>query len=274
MKRKKPSCHQRNYPLAGLARCDTANLTHPANDDGRMAPAFEKRETDSCDGRLLEVQGKLIIFDLDGTLINSWERHLFAVKSVARKYGLPPVEEDTLRKTLGLGGSEFWEQTVGDYRPEYTQDIWTFYAEAPPELTTVYDGIPEALQSLLDAGARLTMASNRSTRVGKPEVIHCGLAPYFQRLFFVEDIPLPKPSPQALHHLMSVFNVAATDVLLVGDSDVDVACGRRAGVKVVAVTWGPLNQSRLMAAGPVFVCDSPPDLYRVCWEAFHTDSGR
>jgi len=220
------------------------------------------------------VQGKLVVFDLDGTLIDTWERHLFAVRSVVRKYGLPPVDENTLRRTLGLGGSEFWERTVGDYRPEYARDIWVFYEEAPSELTTVYDGIPEALQSFVDAGARLTVASNRSTRVGRPEVTDCGLAPYFQRLFFVEDIPLPKPDPEALHHIMSVFDVASRDVLLVGDSEVDVICGRRAGVKVVAVTWGPLDQTRLMDAGPSFVCDSPPDLYRVCSEAFHIDSGR
>ncbi len=213
---------------------------------------------------------RLAIFDLDGTLINSWGRHLMAVRSVVRKYGLPEVAEDTLRRTFGLGGSRFWLETTGEYRPEFAHDMWVFYAQAPPELTQVYEGIPEALTDLTQNGVRTALLSNRSRSVGGDEVRECGLASYFCRLYFLEDVPLPKPDPQAIHHITREFGAADGETLMVGDSDVDVICARNAGVPVIAVSWGPLEQARLHETKPPFLCHSPSALSQTCLEVFET----
>lgn len=221
---------------------------------------------------------RLAIFDLDGTLLNSWGRHLAAVRQVARKYGLPRVSEETLRRTLGMGGEEFWRETVGNCRSSYAHDMWAFYAQAPASLTSLYEGIPEALATLTQNGVRLVLLSNRSGGVGRAEVTRHGLDRYFERMYFIEDLPAPKPHPEVLTCILAEMGrpedkllpkdklLPEAKLLLVGDSDVDVYFGRNTSVPVVTVTWGPLERTRLMAAQPAILCGSPRDLAGMCLE--------
>ncbi len=200
-----------------------------------------------------------ILFDLDGTLLNTLGDLHAAVNHVLARFGYPGRTLEEVCRFVGNGAERLIRLAV----PEGAQDVSEvldafrrYYAANCNGLTKPYDGIPEAL-AVLGRQFPLAVVSN------KPDSAVKALAEiYFPALYAqgeTADCPR-KPAPDMVYRAMKAIGVE--QCIYVGDSDVDVLTAKNAGVPCLSVLWGFRDRANILAAGGRYFCQVPADLPR------------
>ena len=199
-----------------------------------------------------------ILFDLDGTLLDTLGDLHASTNAVLRQFGYPERTIDEVRRFVGNGARVLIQQAVPvgeDHRvDEVLSAFQTYYAAHCDILTRPYPGIP-ALLSALGEKYPLAVVSN------KPDQAVKELAKiYFPALYARgESTDCPrKPAPDMVR--MAIQALGAENCIYVGDSEVDVMTAKNAGVPCIAVTWGFRDVETLRAAGAEYFCDDAADL--------------
>ncbi len=187
-----------------------------------------------------------IVFDLDGTLIDSAPDLQTAVNRMLEGEGKPPLDLPTITSFIGNGLPKLVERSL-DARgisqsryPQLCDTVRDFYSAAPADLTRPYPGVTDALRALKAAGHRLGVCTN------KPEepallVLHLlGLGGFFDVVVGGDTLDRKKPDPEPLEHVFAALGDGAR--LYVGDSEVDAETARRAGVRFALFTEGYRKQ--------------------------------
>jgi phosphoglycolate phosphatase len=198
----------------------------------------------------------LLIFDLDGTLIDSKEDLAQAVNAARRHMGLTPIENERVYSYVGNGASVLMRRALGPEAPE--ADVQTaldyflaYYKDHMLDRTTLYPGVREALDDLLAGGIQLTVLTNKPVRFSQLLVEGLGLGGHFQRVYGGNSFAQKKPDPVGVCKLLEEFGVAPGRAMMVGDSDVDVRTARNAGILACGVTYG---------FQPETLDEAPPDI--------------
>lgn len=211
----------------------------------------------------------LVIFDLDGTLINSINDLAAATNHALSILGYPTHHVSAYPYYVGNGVTKLIERALpSDVRtPDVIErarkEFMAYYDEHDTDESTPYPGIPELLRDLNDRGIRLAVASNKYQRAVELLVPH-----------FFPDVPwvavegqkpgVPtKPDPSVVFEILSKSPTLKSEVLYVGDSGVDMVTASRAGVTSVGVTWGFRPESELVAAYADFIISQPDSLLSV-----------
>lgn len=199
-----------------------------------------------------------ILFDLDGTLLDTLGDLHASTNAVLRQFGYPERTIDEVRRFVGNGARVLIQQAVPvgeDHRvDEVLSAFQTYYAAHCDILTRPYPGIP-ALLSALEEKYPLAVVSN------KPDQAVKELAKiYFPALYARgESTDCPrKPAPDMVR--MAIQALGAENCIYVGDSEVDVMTAKNAGVPCIAVTWGFRDVETLRTAGAEHFCHTPADL--------------
>lgn len=211
---------------------------------------------------------KLVVFDLDGTLANTLADLAAAVNYALEQSGLPTYPVDDYRHFVGNGVDNLIKVTMADaYTPKdavkVKADFQSYYADHCKDFTTAYDGLEELLTNLSENHILTAVISNKPN-VFVPEILkklypdHHFLCAWGQQ----EGVPR-KPSPEALEKLIADSGLYKSEVLYVGDSDVDVIFAHNAGVKACGVSWGFRGTDELQKAGADVVVNSAEELYDV-----------
>lgn len=186
---------------------------------------------------------KLVIFDLDGTLLNSIDDLVECTNYSLRKLGYPTHEKATIRSYVGNGVNKLLERSLPDSDRNsenitYLRKIFIPYFEAHnTQYTTPYEGITDLLHQLQDQGVMLAVASNKYHSATEKLVKY-----YFPEINFIkilgqrENVPI-KPNPKIVFDIIQATNIKPEEVLYVGDSDVDLQTAFNAKVDAVGVTW-------------------------------------
>ena len=209
---------------------------------------------------------ELVIFDLDGTLLDTIGDLAVACNAVLALRGLPQHSYEEYCHFVGNGIMRLVERALPE--PLRTPgnvalvraDFVKYYTEHIDTYTRPYEGIPELVAELVRRGVRLAVASNKF-QAGTEKLV---------RLFFpgVEfaavfgqrpDVPL-KPSPAVVEEILALTGVARERVLYIGDSGVDIETAAAAGVRSAGVTWGFRDREELLAAGARQLVDKPEEL--------------
>lgn len=215
----------------------------------------------------MQEQGKLaaVVFDLDGTLLNSLGDLADSVNFALEKAGYPTHEEQAYRYFVGSGAKKLIERALpkgleerADYPALFKQvyDLYSArYQETCLNRTVPYPGIDKLLAALQQAGLRLMVLSNKPD-----DFVQWIVAHYFGGVFDLvsgqkEGIER-KPSPNGLYLLMEHFRLKRQEVLFVGDSDIDVQTSKNAGVRCLGVSWGFRGREELAAAGADLLADN------------------
>ena len=210
---------------------------------------------------------KAVIFDLDGTLLNTLGDLTAAVNHALTAHGFPTRTEAQVRTFVGDGVRELIARacppdTDGETRAAVLAAYLPYYAAHNADLTAPYEGVIALLEELKRADYRLAVVSNKH-------------APGVQALtarFFGEYMDLGvgadgtrplKPAPDGLLYAMEQLGVTAADVWYVGDSAQDVMTAHAAGVKCVAVAWGFQDEERLLAERPTAVAHTIEEAKKV-----------
>ena len=186
----------------------------------------------------------LIVFDLDGTLIDSAADLAAAINAMLADFGCEPLEVAQVRRMIGDGVAMLVARALAARHCEQADParaaaiFMRHYESDATSLTTAFPGVAEALQALRAAGLPLAVCTNKPARITTGILDELGLAGYFSRVIGGDSLPFRKPDPRVLLTLMATFAAAPESSLLVGDSEVDAATASAAGVPFVLMKHG------------------------------------
>jgi len=185
----------------------------------------------------------LIIFDLDGTLIDSAKDLAISMNATRVHFGLPAIDADLIYSYVGDGAAVLVQRAMGGHVPEERladalKFFLKFYRAHALEHTKLYPGVREAVVALSQAGHQLAILTNKPVRISSDIVAALGLASHFLRVYGGDSFPAKKPDPAGVLALMEEAGASTAATLLVGDSRVDVKTARNAGVRSCGVAWG------------------------------------
>ncbi len=214
---------------------------------------------------------KAVLFDMDGTLLDTLDDLWNAVNAAMREFGCPERTRDEVRRFVGNGVTRLMELSLpgGLSYPRFDEvvSVYRAYYAAHSEIATKpYDGVCELIRRLTERGIRCAVVSN------KPDVSTKKLAEKFFPEIAVavgenEAAGIRrKPSPDMVFAAAEQLGEDVRDCLYVGDSEVDVETARQAGVRSVAVLWGFRSREELERAGAEHFAATPDELFKMIWE--------
>lgn len=204
---------------------------------------------------------QLIIFDLDGTLVDSLPDLVLAVNAAMADYGRPPVGRERVAPWVGRGSRVLLQAALDHHGIDTAASDFDFekaferfmvhYGEHLLGQTRLYDGVADTLAALSARGLKLAVCTNKPSRFVAPLLKALQVDQYFAALLGGDSLPERKPHPEPLLHLARQFDAGIGECLMVGDSRHDVEAARAAGMAVVALSYG--------YGGPADFAAAPPD---------------
>ncbi len=194
---------------------------------------------------------RAVLFDFDGTLVDSYPAITASVNHVRSLDGLPPLEESTVRRHVGRGPANLLTQTLG--REASAADVAAYKAHHPSVLrsgTTLMPGAANVLTVLQEQGVLLGLCSNKPIAFSRELLAILGVAGHFTVVLGPEDVPHPKPAPDMLLAALKRLGVPGDEALYIGDMTVDVETARAAGIAVWVVPTGSDDINTLVRSGP------------------------
>jgi len=184
---------------------------------------------------------RALIFDLDGTLIDSHRDLIRSVHAMLEEMGREQLHEDTISGYIGHGAPQLVGRALGSSATEdECQRALNFflahYDEHKLDSTCAYPGVPEALEHL--AAFPMAVLTNKPVRVSMRILEALGLAKYFRAVYGGNSFETKKPDPLGAQTILREFAVAPAEAILIGDSEVDVQTARNAGILAAAVNYG------------------------------------
>lgn len=206
---------------------------------------------------------KAIIFDLDGTLLDTLIDLRDSVNAALSQNGFPERTTAEVRQFVGNGLGKLVERAIPDGKAnplceQVLADTRKIYAQKSNDSTKPYDGIPALLHALLDKGYQLAVVSN------KPDAQVKSLC----KIYFPE-IPVAvgqregfrlKPAPDSVQETIRLLACVPEDVVYVGDSEVDIQTARNAGIPCISVLWGFRSKQQLIEAGADCFAETPAEM--------------
>jgi phosphoglycolate phosphatase len=214
------------------------------------------------------VRYRLLIFDWDGTIIDSASAIAQCIRQAAADLGLRVPSEEQAKHVIGLGLHDALRGSVPDLRPEHMPEFVERYRQhfrAREDEMGLFAGMRELIERLSNLRT-LGIATGKSRRGLDRALDATGLRPYF-RASRCADETHPKPHPAMLHELMAELDVAADNALMIGDTSHDLEMARAAGVDALAVTYGAHSAAGLLHCGPRGCVASVTELEQ--WLATH-----
>ena len=213
---------------------------------------------------------KLVIFDLDGTLINTIADIGNACNHALRKCGYPERNAEEYNLLVGRGIYNLFMRALPQDQATESMVIRMkdyfipYYNSHLFDYTVPYDGIPELLDILEDKGIRIAVASNKYQEATEILVKKFFGKHEFVKILGQRDGNPIKPDPQIVHEIMDALpGITEKEIVYCGDSDVDMQTGKNAGVTTVGVTWGFRSREELESNSPSALIDKPSELMTI-----------
>jgi len=205
---------------------------------------------------------KLVVFDLDGTLVSSHETIYHATLKALEKINIfPKMPEEDFYKTIGMHFEDIFTQfgfSVPDFE-EFINIYKSIYFDYI-NLSAVYPGVVDVINKLLGKNIKIALLTTKGQDHAENILKHFKLFDKFNYIMGRRPGIAHKPSPEPLAIICNGLNIDNTATLMVGDSELDIQCGKSAGAKTCAVTYGYRTTENLKKALPDFVIDNILDV--------------
>jgi len=187
-----------------------------------------------------------IVFDLDGTLVDTAPDLISALNFVLDREGLPPVPSGSARNMIGAGARKMIERgleaegralTMAEI-DRMTAEFIAYYAEHIADASRPFEGLESALDNLSAAGCRLAVCTNKLEWLSKRLLDQLGLSPRFAAICGADTFGVAKPDPAILKQTVARAGGELNATIMVGDAGTDIGVARRAGVPVIGVSFG------------------------------------
>lgn len=206
---------------------------------------------------------KYLVFDFDGTLIDSNYLIDLTIRETSKKILGKEIDQEKINK---VWGKVLTEQMM-DLDPERVDELSEFYSDYyrkhRDEFTTIFDGIKEMLDELINLDCKLAIVTNKGTGGLEHGLEMFQINDYFKMALSKSDVDKKKPHPEGLFRVMNFLGAKPEEVLFIGDSIHDIECGQNAGVDTVLVSWTVIDLEALLKLKPTYVIDTPNDLVQI-----------
>ncbi len=203
---------------------------------------------------------KGVIFDLDGTLIDTIEGLANSVNAAMDFYGFPNHSVEIYRTFVGNGVGKLVERALPEGKKHLTEDARKIferhYAETMLDVLPVYDGIRELLEYLLENGIKIAVNTNKMDVFAKP-MIEKVFGNIFTEVLGEVDAFKRKPAPDGVEYILEKMGLSKEECVYIGDSQVDIKTAKNSGLKSISVTWGFAAKDVLLANEPEIMVDTP-----------------
>lgn len=197
---------------------------------------------------------KAVLFDLDGTLLNSIPLIRRCFEIVFAEFEIP-WGDGAVMKTVGLPLRQVAESYAPGQADLFLKVYTEFYRSHQQEMLKLFPGAKEAVKTLDRAGYRLGLVTSKLREPAVSNLVMTGLDQYLQHVVTVEDTSRPKPYPDCLLRGLRLLAVEPDQAVYVGDSWYDVQTGKNAGVATAGVTWGIASRDELNPYQPDVIAD-------------------
>jgi phosphoglycolate phosphatase len=227
---------------------------------GRRAAEEAEKTGTIQEGRQLK---ELLIFDLDGTLIDSKRDLADSVNAMRTWLGEPPLSDETVYSYVGNGAPVLVRRALpGRDEAEIQRGLGYFleyYRDHMLDATTLYPGVREALDELLAVDVKMAVLTNKPVRFSEHLIKGLGLDGHFFRVYGGNSFEEKKPHPKGIELLMKESGIGREQTIMIGDSAVDIMTARNAQVRACGVSWG-FQPETFADAPPDFVIDDMKEL--------------
>ncbi len=207
---------------------------------------------------------RTLIFDLDGTLVDTVQDVHFCINQARAQMGLPPLTLKQARESIGPGPNKFVEIVLPPEKQDKLDDFIRifrgFYIDHLSDHSRPFPGVEQVLTELQKRGFILVVATNKPRRYTEKLLRDMGLWSYFPTIFTPEDVSNRKPEPDIVFKALDVTRTQPEEALFVGDTDNDILAGQAAGVRTCGVTYGYGSREMLRQLNPDFLIDRPEEL--------------
>lgn len=222
---------------------------------------------------------RLLVFDLDGTLIDSRVDLCNSINAMLRHLGKPELPEAVISEYIGDGASMLVRRAIGDPEGDIHDDLYVtsaltffldYYRAHKLDYTYVYPGVLESIAAIRAARPDLLMAvlTNKPVHPSRDICTHFGLTPFFFQNYGGNSFHTKKPDPHGLNALIAEASalsgapVTSPETIMIGDTDIDILTARSIGARSIGCTFG-LKPHSLVAAPPDHLADTPSDWLRI-----------
>jgi phosphoglycolate phosphatase len=207
---------------------------------------------------------RALIFDLDGTLIDSKQDLIRSVNAMLVEMGRETLHQDTISGYIGHGAPKLVARALGngasaEERERALKFFLAYYEEHKLDSTRAYPGVAEALEQLDEFP--MAVLTNKPVRVSNRILEGLGLAQYFRAVYGGNSFETKKPDPLGANKILEELGVSAGEALMIGDSEVDVQTARNAGTLAAAVNYGFGTHDRAAYPADIYLdrlTDLPP----------------
>ena len=212
---------------------------------------------------------KGVIFDLDGTLVNSLEDISNAINTVLKKHNFPTHSIETCQSYIGHGVRDLVVKALPE---ENKNEEWidrcfhemiAIYSEKCTIKTTMYAGISDLLDELTARNLKLAVFSNKADELTKKVVKAVFSKWNFEVVEGLKVEALKKPNPTVALEISKKLAIPAEQLIFVGDTDVDILTAKNSGMHPVGVVWGYRTKEELILSGAKYILENPLDLIKI-----------
>lgn len=200
---------------------------------------------------------KIVIFDLDGCVIDSFQDICDSANATLEHFKLPKKEDAFIRESIG-GGAANLVRRITDNQSENYESVLAFfkahYTQNCTHKTALYEGVYEALAKL-HAEKTVAMATNKLRSITLLILEHLGVSRFFDMIVAADDLPTTKPNPECIELILKKFKLTPSDAILVGDTKIDVQTGKNASVETIGVTYGFGTRKELVESGATVIVE-------------------
>lgn len=204
---------------------------------------------------------RAVIFDLDGTLIDSYQAIYLGFHYTYSEMGLPPLSYEQVGRAVGRGLAHTFQELLGKERvPQALALFRKKYEEVFRTHTHLLPDVREVVGGLQGRGIQLAVATNKLGRFSRAILEHFGMEKMFALILGDGDVSQNKPDPAMLYLAMDRMGVVKEETIFVGDSVIDVQTGKNAGIRIFAVPTGVTSREDLIKARPTVIMSRLLDL--------------
>lgn len=196
---------------------------------------------------------KCVIFDWDGTLLNSLDHIVYCFTESAKRIGIEPPEAEAIKSITGLGINDIHQRLMPSLSQETFAEYVSIYREilfaSYEENTRLFEGGHELIARLREQGKILAIATAKSRKGLDLSMQQLAVVPHFATTRCAEETA-QKPDPLMLHQILDELGFNASEAVMIGDTEFDLQMGKNAGMACIGVTYGAHPPARLAAVGP------------------------
>ena len=209
-----------------------------------------------------------LIFDLDGTLVDTKADLATAANYMLRELSLPSLSVDQIESFIGLGARVLIERALGQERTDLVADgfaiFMDYYNAHLLDQTKPYPGVEAFLLAVRARGMSLSVLTNKPEQPTQAILSGLGLAGHFTAVIGGDTLSKRKPDPEGVFVLRKAVNCPLAETLLIGDSDIDIRTGRAAGIATCGVTWG-FGRAGFETCPPTFLVETVQALHQIAF---------